>query len=714
VKNREVEQARVAVEEKAAQLALISKYKSEFLANMSHELRTPLNSLLILARLLAENSEHNLTPKQTEYAKTIHASGVDLLALINEILDLSKVEAGKMQVEPRAVALKDVQIFVDRSFRALAEQKSLEFRIELSPNLPDTMRTDPQRLQQVLKNLLANAFKFTERGSVELRVGLAAPGTAFSNDVLSRADKVISFSVVDTGIGIPRNKQKLIFEAFQQADGTTNRRYGGTGLGLSISREIARLLGGEIHVASTPGEGSDFTFFLPETYTEPFPTDDAVGPARPAAVVRSFDETPRPPATDSQVPSSEGPAIVAEVLDDAEKIRSGDRVILIIEDDLKFAKIMVEMAHKSDFKAVVATRGDTGIAMANELQPAAITLDVQLPIVNGITVLDKLKRNPRTRHIPVYVISVTERNQRMSGLGAFAYLEKPVSKEALEDAFMNLSGFLDRPLRRLLVVARTEEQRQVLVQAAQIGRDVETRSAATSEEAIAELKAATFDCVLIDLDPSDPSAIGLLEIVKMDADLRDLPVIVYANDTFHSDDDATLKRRADSWVLKGTAGSPAQLLWDTTLFLHRLEEGLPDRAKQIMTAEREHHARPGARKVLVVDDDVRNIFALTSVLEAKGLQVVYAQNGKAAVAALEDTPDIEVILMDIMMPEMDGYETIRAIRNHPQHGAIPIIAVTAKALKDDRLRCIAAGASDYLPKPVDAEKLVQMISIWTH
>ena len=615
VKNREVEQARVAVEEKAEQLALISKYKSEFLANMSHELRTPLNSLLILARLLAENPDQNLTPKQTEYAKTIHASGGDLLALINEILDLSKVEAGKMQVEPRTVALKDVQIFVDRSFRPLAEQKTLEFRIELSSNLPDNMRSDPQRLQQVLKNLLANAFKFTERGSVELRVSLAPLGTVFANETLVRAERVISFSVVDTGIGIPRNKQKLIFEAFQQADGTTNRRYGGTGLGLSISREIARLLGGEIHVTSTPGQGSNFTFYLPEIYTEPVPTDDTIGAARQATVLPM---TESPARLESTLPPAAPPALLAEFEDDREKLRDGDRVILLIEDDVNFAKIMIEMAHENGFKAVVATRGDTGVAVANELQPSAITLDVQLPIIDGMTVLDKLKKNPRTRHIPVHIISITEKNQQMSALGVFAYLEKPVSKEALENAFVHVSGFLDRSIRRLLLVARKREQGEALVQAVQVSADLEVTSAIGADEAMAKLKTHRFDCVVIELDPGDAEAVGLLEYIKMDAACGELPVVVYASSVLHGDEGVTMKRYADSVIMKGLHGSPERLLWDTSLFLHRPEAGLPERAKQIMTGERDHLARPGARKILVVDDDVRNIFALTSVLEAKG------------------------------------------------------------------------------------------------
>jgi HAMP domain-containing protein/signal transduction histidine kinase/CheY-like chemotaxis protein len=705
VKNREVEQARVAVEEKAAQLALISKYKSEFLANMSHELRTPLNSLLILARLLAENPEANLSPKQIEYAKTIYVSGGDLLALINEILDLSKVEAGKMQVEPRAVPLRDIQIFVDRSFRPVAEQKGLDFQIELDPEVPETLRSDPQRLQQVLKNLLANAFKFTERGRVVLKVSVAGDHIAFANETLTSAERVLAFSVMDTGIGIPKNKQKLIFEAFQQADGTTNRRYGGTGLGLSISREIARLLGGEIHVASTPGKGSTFIFYLPERYVEPVPVDDGLATVTNGALVAVRHEA---------VVGSAGPVVVvSEFDDDRERIREGDRVLLVVEDDVKFARIMVGMAHDNGFKAVVALRGDTGVAMANELQPDAIALDVQLPIMDGLTVLDKLKRNPRTRHIPVYVISVTERNHRMMALGAFAYLEKPVSKEALDDAFGHMATFLDREVRRLLLVVVDPAQRAASTELIAAGKDVDITAVGTANDALLSLEGQEFDCMVIDLVTGDGDMMRLIEKVKLDARFRQLPIIVCTTGDLSAKEAQSVKQHAESVILRDIESSE-RLLWDTTLFLHRPHGELPDRAKSILDEARAARARAGTRKVLVVDDDVRNIFALTSVLESNGIGVAYAENGKAALEALDRAPEIEVILMDIMMPEMDGYETIRAIRNHPKFGSVPIIAVTAKALKEDRFRCIAAGASDYLPKPVDSEKLLQLIGLWTN
>src|SRR5438105_1175708 len=482
IKNREVEMARASLEEKAEQLQLISKYKSEFLANMSHELRTPLNSLLILAKLLADNKDRNLTEKQVEYAKTSYSSGGDLLSLIHEILDLSKVEAGKMQIEVRDIAPGDVKEFVERNFRALAEQKSLEFSIELDESLPSHIRTDPQRLQQVLKNLLANAFKFTEEGSVQLRIATVPDRHGLDQETLHRADQVVAFSVSDTGIGIPKHKQKIIFEAFQQADGTTSRKYGGTGLGLSISREITRLLGGEIHVQSEPGSGSTFTIYLPDHYMgleEDAEQDDAVAapPQRQVSAVGAGEGavSPRPPKAETLAPApaiEPEPRVPAPIEDDRERLRQGDRVLLIIEDDSKFARIMVAMARERGFKAVVASRGDTGLALANELQPAAITLDIQLPVVDGWSILDRLKRNPRTRHIPVHVISVVEKSKKGSTMGAFAFLEKPVSKDALEGAFTHIADFVDKKVKKLLLIEDDQVQ-QATIRDLPAGDDVE-------------------------------------------------------------------------------------------------------------------------------------------------------------------------------------------------------------------------------------------------
>ena len=714
-----MELARASLEEKAEQLSLISKYKSEFLANMSHELRTPLNSLLILAKLLSDNKDANLSEKQVEYAKTIYASGGDLLTLINEILDLSKVEAGKMQIEPRDIALGDLRDYFERTFRPVAEQKGLEFGIELREGLPSHIRTDPQRLQQVLKNLLSNAFKFTEHGSVRLLMEAASDRAHLESDVLHRAHAVLGFSVTDTGIGIPRNKQKIIFEAFQQADGTTSRKYGGTGLGLSISREITRLLGGEIEVKSEPGEGSTFTLYLPDTYfgSEPEVEDHAARERTRAAaeqLAQGGEEAwPKPAAgflTEVAPPPPEE-AVQRPIEDDREHLREGDRVLLIIEDDSKFARILVGMAREKGFKAVVATRGDTGLALANELQPAAITLDIQLPVVDGWSILDRLKRNPRTRHIPVHVISIVEKTRKGAAMGAFAYLEKPVSKEALEGAFTHISSFVNKKVKKLLLIEDDPAQQQGISDLLR-GEDVEVTSVATSQKAFEKLEAETFDTVVLDLMLGDEDGERFLEDFKNQPRFQDVPVVVYTGKELSKKEEARLKRYAESVILKSGTSSPEKLLSDTALFLHRIDEKLPAKAKEVLRGQREQGENVSGKKVLIVDDDVRNIFALTSVLESYGLDVLYAENGKDGIAVLDRHPDVDVVLMDVMMPEMDGYETMRAIRRDPAHKALPIIAITAKALKDDREKCIQAGASDYLPKPVEADKLLELIRLW--
>ncbi|WXH30444.1 Sensor histidine kinase RcsC [Myxococcus stipitatus] len=727
-KNNEVERARVSLEEKAEQLTVISRYKSEFLANMSHELRTPLNSLLILAKLLSDNKDGNLSTKQVEYANTIYASGGDLLTLINEILDLSKVEAGKMQVEPRDIVLTELNQFIDRSFRPVAEQKGLAFTVEVAPGTPYSIRTDPQRLQQVLKNLLSNAFKFTDEGSVRMTVKLADPGTKLEHEVLKRSRHVIAFSVVDTGIGIATDKQRLIFEAFQQADGSTARKYGGTGLGLSISREIAKLLGGEIHVYSEPRKGSVFTLYLPPEYVGP--DDDALSLSSPLEPLSSApSETPPFIPTPPPVPMGPQPAESGHVLDaalpppmesllpplavedDREHIREGDRVLLIIEDDLKFARIMVQLAREKGFKALVATRGDTGLSMANEFQPHAVTLDIQLPVVDGWSVLDRLKRNPRTRHIPVHIISVMDKHLG-NAQGAFGYLTKPVSKEGLERVFSQLARFLERTERRLLLVEDDDVQRSSLVSLLAEGGDVQVTAVATGQEVLQKLEEGEYDCLVIDLLLPDMDGIKLVEEVKTQQRFRDLPIVIYTGKELTPKDEARLRRYTGSVILKSGTKSPEQLLSDTALFLHRLDQNLPPRARAALAQRTEQAAELVGKKVLVVDDDMRNIFALTSVLENHGMQVVFAENGRAAIETLEHHRDVDVVLMDVMMPEMDGYETMRAIRKDPKQASLPIIAVTAKALKDDREKCMAAGASDYLPKPVDTDKLLELIRLW--
>jgi CheY-like chemotaxis protein/HAMP domain-containing protein len=717
IKNREIELARAALEEKAEQLALSSSYKSEFLANMSHELRTPLNSLLILAKLLAENPDGNLTGKQTEFADTIYSAGSDLLDLINDILDLSKVEAGRMAVNVGEVRVSDLREFVERSFGPVAEDNGLGFEIEVrGANVPPTIETDEKRLQQVLKNLLSNAFKFTERGGVTLRIGLAE-GRQFASEALARADAVVELSVVDTGSGIPHDKLRLIFEAFQQADGTTSRRYGGTGLGLSISREIARLLGGEIHVQSTVGEGSTFSLFLPTRFQphehpprEELTQDAVVFPAEPADAA-----APAPATTDgSQLPELD-PALLlpTDVGDDRDDIQQGDRVVLIVEDDADLARTELEIARGRGFKGIVALRGDSGLALAHEFSPDAIILDMKLPVMDGWTVLDHLKHHPETRHIPVHIVSAGDGKQNALKAGAVAFVEKPISREGLEETFGSIRSFIDRDVRRLLLVEDDESQRNSVVELIGSGDDVEVTAVGSSEEALEALERGPFDCIVLDLKLPKTGGFDLLERIKEDERFTSIPVIVYTGKQLTRKEETKLRRFSEAIVIKD-ASSPERLLDETSLFLHRVERKLPAAKRRIL--EQLHSAEDvfKDRRILIIDDDVRNVFALTSVLEAHGMEVIYAENGKDGIEALRLNPDIDLVLMDIMMPELDGHETTRAVRADEGFQQLPIIALTAKAMKGDREKAIASGASDYITKPVDTDQLLSLMRVWLY
>ncbi|MBE9127034.1 MULTISPECIES: response regulator [unclassified Coleofasciculus] len=699
-KNREIEQARRSLEEKAEQLALTSKYKSEFLANMSHELRTPLNSLLILARLLADNSEGNLTDKQVEYSRTIHSSGSDLLNLINDILDLAKIESGTMSVNLDHMPFTELEGQLERTFRQVAQNKTLDFVVEFDPNLPQTIYTDSKRLQQVLKNLLSNAFKFTEKGQVSLRGQVVQSGWSPDRQPLNHANTVIAFAVTDTGIGIEPAKQKVIFEAFQQADGTTSRKYGGTGLGLSISREIAGLLGGEIQLLSHPGQGSTFTLYLPHIYQK-------VNEKRTA----NNNSTGRlaPPSLPS-LPSLPSPP--SPLADDRDTIEASDRVLLIVEDDINFARILLDMARAQGFKGIAALEGDTGLAMAQQFQPDAITLDIQLPVMDGWTILDRLKHDPSTRHIPVHILSVQEGEQRGLQQGAIAYLQKPATGEALTEALSNMKNFVERKVKNLLVVEDDEVQRQSIVELIGNG-DVQTTAVGTGAEVLSALQAGHFDCLVLDLGLPDMTGIELIEQIKQQENLSKLPIIVYTGKELTLQEETQLKRISDTIIIKDVR-SPERLLDETALFLHRVQANLPPTKQQIL--ERLHQNDPvlADKKALIVDDDVRNIFALTSMLERYQMEVVYAENGRDGLQCLRNTSDIAVVLMDIMMPEMDGYETMQAIRTMSQFASLPIIALTAKAMKGDREKCIEAGASDYITKPVDTEQLLSLLRVWLY
>jgi HAMP domain-containing protein/CheY-like chemotaxis protein/signal transduction histidine kinase len=713
-KNREVEQARVDIEDKAEQLAVSSKYKSEFLANMSHELRTPLNSLLILAKQLATNPDGNLTPKQVEFASTIHGAGTDLLSLINDVLDLSKVEAGKMDVHATAVSLDELNDFCERTFRPIADQKGLGWVITRGEDVASTIITDRQRLQQVLKNLLSNAFKFTESGSVSLTI-TNATGQKFMNPELAKAPSAIAFEVRDTGIGIANDKQRLIFEAFQQADGSTSRKFGGTGLGLSISRELARLLGGEIRVESGAGTGSTFTLILPQTYS---PSPDMESRAEPVTQPRRpVDRTQYMPVPRTPSPASEGEPSSEFVTDnpmedDRHNLQAGDRMLLIIENDPPFARILRDLAREKSYRALVALDGETGLRLAHEYKPDAITLDIDLPGIDGWQVLDRLKHHPDTRHIPVHIVSGVGRKQEGLRAGALSFLEKPVSRESLLETIDQMSGFIDRGVRNLLVVEDDETQRNAIIEL--IGDDdVNIVAVGTAAEAIEQLRSSQYDCMVLDLGLHDSNGFDLLEQIKTDESMQSVPIIIYTGKDLSSQEETQLRRYADTIIVKD-ARSPERLLDETALFLHRIEARLPEDKRRMLEQLHNTESVLTGRKVLVVDDDLRNIFALTAVLEANGMDVVFAENGNDAIAKLKENTDTGIVLMDVMMPEKDGYETTREIRQMAEFRTLPIIALTAKAMKGDREKCIAAGASDYVTKPVDTDQLLSLMRVWLY
>ena len=723
-KNREVEQAKLALEEKATQLALSSKYKSEFLANMSHELRTPLNSLLILAQQLSDNPEGNLSGKQVEFAKTIYGSGSDLLTLINDILDLSKIESGTVTLDVSEYRFSNLRNYVDRTFRHMAEAKHLGFQVELAENLPTAVMTDTTRLQQVLKNLLSNAFKFTSHGQVSLGISLVTSGWTADHPNLEHADAVLAFSVYDTGVGIPADKLQLIFEAFQQADGSTARKYGGTGLGLSISRELARLLGGEIRVESTVNVGSVFTLYLPynragfinyEQARQPQPARLAPPlnvPAPLVPVLQENSEVSTLELTADLLDPSGAVVEYASVLDDRGLVTPGDPSVLIVEDDERFAKVVLEFAREKNFKAIVTHRGDSTLSLARDYLPSAILLDLDLPDIDGFTVLDRLKRDPSTRHIPVHVMSSLRERERALRQGAISYINKPVEREALNEEFKRIQKFLMGGKRSLLVVEDDPAQRDAIVSL--IGNnDIHMVTVDHGAAALEALQSSHFDCMVLDLTLPDISGFDLLEQIARYERLRDLPIVIYTAQELTRKEVTKLKRFAKTIVIKD-ARSPERLLDETALFLHRSQASLPETQRRMLEEIHALDSGLAGRKVLIVDDDLRNIFALSTLLERQQMQVLFAENGRDGIEVLEKDPGIEIVLMDIMMPEMDGYDTMRAIRRIPKFRSLPIITLTAKAMKGDRDKCIAAGASDYITKPVDVAQLLSMMRVWLH
>jgi len=720
---QEMDVATAALEQKAAQLTLTSKYKSQFLANMSHELRTPLNSMLILSEQLSENDAGNLTPKQVEFATTILGAGNDLLTLINDILDLSKIESGMMTAEVAEVTFGEIEDSTRQTFAPVARARGLAFSVELDAALPRSIRTDAARLQQVLKNLLSNAFKFTARGSVIMEMGVATAGWSPDRDALNKAGTVIRFAVLDTGIGVAADKQAVIFEAFQQADMTMSRRFGGTGLGLSISREIATLLGGEIVLTSQPDVGSCFTLYLPLSYHAPTggATGDLPVAARGAAlqlggrpvVDRSAEARHPPPPPVAEVSAElvleEAVPLPDDVADDRDTIEAADKVLLIVDDDQRFTRTLMDAGHVRGFKCLIALRGATALSLARRFKPAAVTLDVELPDLDGWKVLDALKHDPSTRHIPVHVISVDDSLKKALELGAVAGLTKPVTKKSLGQAFDLLESFINRAVKNLLVVESDAANRAMIVELVGDG-DVQTTTASNGAEALAALDGQKFDCIVIGVDLPDMTSFDLIAAIKQSARVP-APILVYGAKELTRDEETQLRALAETVIVKDIR-SPERLLDETALFLHRAEATLPEDKRKLL--EKLHRSSPAiaGKKVLIVDDDMRNVFALTSALERYQMDVVNAESGPDALAQLRATPDIDVVLMDIMMPEMDGLEVIRRIRADPQFAALPILAVTAKAMKADRDQCIEAGASDYLSKPVDTPHLVSLLRVW--
>ena len=705
VKNREVELAKEALEEKAEQLALASKYKSEFLANMSHELRTPLNSLLILARLLSENSEDNLLPRQIEFAKTIHAAGSDLLALIEDILDLAKVESGTFTLEMGNERFSDMQEYAERSFRQVAQDKNLEFSVEVDPRLPATIRTDSKRLQQIFRNLLSNAFKFTEEGSVSLRMEPATDGWSPDNEALNKAGSVIAFAVTDTGIGIRPDKQKIIFEAFQQADGTTSRTYGGTGLGLSISREIARRLGGELTVASEPGKGSTFTLYLPsgESSGMPVGTGDRVKEEPAAATTGNM--VAKPDVLEDR--SDEAESLVA---DDRNAVVEEDRILLIVDSDPDFSSKLLNLARDVGFKGLIAHTGAAALSLCTRYQPAAMTLDIDLRDTNGWALLDMLKHDPEKQHIPVQIISHRKPVRRGSLNGAVGFIGKKATRPRIVAALNGLKAWSKEFQKRALVVENQDVQREHIVSLLS-GGDVEVEGVASGEEALAALDQRDFHCVVVDLNLPDMEGMDLLKAIRGRSRTESLPIVAYTGEKLTGKRRSRLEGLADSVVIKN-ANSPHRLLKETALLLHvPMSKFVPDKQDMIRQVHK-HDPLLAGKRALIVDDDIRNIFSLTCVLEDQNMEVVYAENGKDAIATLKKEPGIDLVLMDVMMPDMDGYATTRAIRRIDKFNDLPIIAITAKAMKGDREKCIEAGASDYVAKPIDVMQLLSVLRVW--
>ncbi|MEI7491354.1 MAG: response regulator [Bacteroidota bacterium] len=702
IKNTELTKARNEIEEKAKDLEFASKYKSEFLANMSHELRTPLNSIIVLSQLLSENKRQNLTDKQIEYASTINSSGSDLLDLINEILDLSKIEAGRIELHPETIDLKEILNQMDMFFKPMVEKKGLGFNLNIDGKVPSNIFVDNQRLQQILKNLLSNALKFTEKGTIALEVRRPADMFELSGTSL-KLESSLMFTVTDTGIGIPKDKLNIIFEAFQQADGTTSRRFGGTGLGLTISRSFAQVMGGDIRLKSEEGKGSVFILILPEKYEENRSKVAVQEPVQPpAARVPAEPKHRQPRALANENPQH----------DHRDNLQKGDKVLLIIEDDPAFSQILFDLAEEKGYKCLVARDGESGLYLADLHVPSAIVLDIGLPGIDGWEVMERLHQDAKTRHIPVHFISAMDKSREALQMGAIGYLTKPVSIDKLREAFGRIEDVISKPMKKLLVVDDDLIIQKSIISLIGNG-DVTTTAVDTGKEAFSLLEKENFDCLILDLGLKDMSGYDLIEKIRSNSRLAHLPIIIYTGTELSKEEEERLQKYADSIIIKGVR-SPERLLAETSLFLHRIEANLPQEKQEMIRMLYSQEDVFHDRTILLVDDDSRNVFAITAVLEERGLNVIPAGNGREGIEKLMANPGVNLVLMDIMMPEMDGYEAIGLIRKMKKYEDLPIIALTAKAMKEDRDHCIEAGANDYLAKPVDSQKLLSLLRVWLY
>lgn len=727
-KNEKLQQAQREIENKAKALEISSRYKSEFLANMSHELRTPLNSILVLSQLLGVNQGNNLTEKQIEFAQTINSSGTDLLNLINEILDLSKIESGKMDIHIEKVEIENLLGNVNRMFSQMIKDKGIYLHFDIATDIPREIESDGKRILQIIKNLVSNAVKFTKQGGITVTVSRPIAGTRFIKKHLQYSS-CIAFSVRDTGIGIPDGKQDLIFQAFQQADGTTNRRYGGTGLGLTISRSFTNLLGGELQLESKKGEGSIFTLFVPERLETQFVSSVQVEETKRKFAQQEIQENNNNKSIvekekieekediESKIEEKQKEILVLKeeeknIFDDRNKIEENDKLILVIEDDLKFAKVLHTLAHEKGFKCIVTKSGEKGLYFADAYSPNAIILDIGLPGINGWEVMDRLKMNPETRHIPVHFMSAYDQSIDALKKGAIGFLTKPITIEKLDEAFKKINSNINQSIKKLLIIEDDEVLRKSIIELIGNG-DVVTTAIGSGEEAWQKITNDKFDCIILDLGLSDISGFSLLERIKESSPQKNIPIIIYTGKDLSREDEAKLEKYADSIIIKGVR-SHERLLAETSLFLHRIEANLPKEKQQMIKVAFNKEAVLAGKKVLVVDDDMRNIFALSSVLEGNELNIIVGKNGKEGLEKLEQNPDIDLVLMDIMMPEMDGYEAMKKIRANSKFRKLPIIALTAKAMKGDRFKCIEAGANDYLSKPIDTNKLMSLLRVWLY